>query len=506
MNILYNRKIQQSNNISNPRNQINEPNNLVKIGSNNNEISIFQIIGLILMIGSTFWLFFKMAFSSVDISPARLSLGFFFIMLGYAMAYPEMLVDHTKGLSTRRIVVFMMSLVVCMLFLKVGFGEEMGSFEKLKLDWSWLGLIAFIFGAKAAQSYFESQLFSRGIPSTGVIEEKYLWEALDEDQQKTLINDCISQNEELWFKQFDNISGVGSGIKVKDRNFTNKNAIVFHVPEKKDIVDITKKIPERIYFRNFAIPTDVIESNEANSSSYIKPESIYSGFDDTPRKLGAGISRIEQKINTGSIGLIVKRTDITDDKKYILSCFHVLFPDHLSSKEHIGVEITDNVQFSEICSPSNEDTSSDEKNIIVGKAFRGIFNKYLDCGIAEIQNETVVDKFIDSSIPKAQYSLKNIDEKIQTSVKMFGRTSRWQYGRIISTQVTKSIRYNKNLTRVFSNLIQTTRISAAGDSGACVMLRNTNRVIGIIVATDEVHGYSYILPINRILLALKITY
>ena len=76
-------------------------------------------------------------------------------MLGFAFAFPDLLQDQNKGLSTMRIVTFMMINVICMLLLKVGWNCK--SFEDIGINGYWMGIIAFVFGAKAAQSYFESK-------------------------------------------------------------------------------------------------------------------------------------------------------------------------------------------------------------------------------------------------------------------------------------------------------------------------------------------------------------
>src|SRR5205823_1376178 len=62
------------------------------------------------------------------------------------------------GLSTMRIVVFMIVNVICLLLIKIGWGKEIHSLEQIGLDQYWMGVIAFVFGAKATQSFFESKM------------------------------------------------------------------------------------------------------------------------------------------------------------------------------------------------------------------------------------------------------------------------------------------------------------------------------------------------------------
>ncbi len=82
-----------------------------------------------------------------------ISIAFFTTMLGLAFAFPDMLRGQTKEISTMRIIVFMFSNVICMLLLKIGWNKD--SLQEIGLDGYWMGVIAFLFGAKATQSYFE---------------------------------------------------------------------------------------------------------------------------------------------------------------------------------------------------------------------------------------------------------------------------------------------------------------------------------------------------------------
>ena len=86
-------------------------------------------------------------------TPNGISIAFFTTMLGVAFAFPDMLRGQTKEISTMRIIVFMFSNVICMLLLKIGWNKD--SLQEIGLDGYWMGVIAFLFGAKATQSYFE---------------------------------------------------------------------------------------------------------------------------------------------------------------------------------------------------------------------------------------------------------------------------------------------------------------------------------------------------------------
>lgn len=85
----------------------------------------------------------------------QVAIFFFIIMLGMSFAFPTLLEGPNNDLSTMRITVFMMVNVICMLILKNGW--DAGSMKNIGVDEYWMGIIAFVFGAKATQSFFESK-------------------------------------------------------------------------------------------------------------------------------------------------------------------------------------------------------------------------------------------------------------------------------------------------------------------------------------------------------------
>lgn len=117
------------------------------------KISYLQIIGFGVILFALIYLFIEQVTGKLD--GGIVATDFFSIMLGIAFAFPDLLRGN-QGLSTMRIVVFMMINVICILLLKIGWGA--GSLKDIGLDQWWMGVIAFVFGAKATQSYFESKL------------------------------------------------------------------------------------------------------------------------------------------------------------------------------------------------------------------------------------------------------------------------------------------------------------------------------------------------------------
>jgi len=127
------------------------------IQSGEDKVSIVQIIGFTLIFIGVIYLICKLLCPCCTaFTGAELAIDFFIIMLGVAFAFPDLLQDNTGGLSTMRIVVFMMVNVICILLLDIGWGKP--SLTVIGLDPYWVGVIAFVFGSKATQSYFESKM------------------------------------------------------------------------------------------------------------------------------------------------------------------------------------------------------------------------------------------------------------------------------------------------------------------------------------------------------------
>jgi hypothetical protein len=127
------------------------------INKREEKISWLQIIGFGLILIGVMYLVLNLFFYTVN--SADISIIFLVIMLGFAFAFPELLKDDNNGLSTMRLVVFMIVNVICMLLLKLGWDSK--SLEDIGVNQYWMGIIAFVFGAKAVQSFFESSMAYR---------------------------------------------------------------------------------------------------------------------------------------------------------------------------------------------------------------------------------------------------------------------------------------------------------------------------------------------------------
>ena len=131
------------------------------------KLTYIQLFGFVLIIlGIIYFASFLLPSGIIDILPflklaehpesSEVPIAFFTTMLGVAFAFPSMLKGQTKDISTMRIIVFMFANVICMLLLKIGWDKN--SLSEIGLNSYWMGVIAFLFGGKATQSYFESKM------------------------------------------------------------------------------------------------------------------------------------------------------------------------------------------------------------------------------------------------------------------------------------------------------------------------------------------------------------
>ncbi|MFI5139196.1 MAG: hypothetical protein ACHQIM_15340 [Sphingobacteriales bacterium] len=80
------------------------------IHSSEKTISFLQIIGFVVILLGFIYLFTEQTFYTLN--GGTIAIAFFSIMISVAFAFPYLLKDPNKGISTMRIVVFMMINVI----------------------------------------------------------------------------------------------------------------------------------------------------------------------------------------------------------------------------------------------------------------------------------------------------------------------------------------------------------------------------------------------------------
>lgn len=456
------------------------------IKSHESKISFLQMIGFVLMMLSIIYLLIKLIWFTI--SSNDISINFLILMLGFSFAFPSLLEGH-EGLSTMRIVVFMVTNVVCMLLLKIGWGEDIKSLKDIGLNEYWMGIIAFAFGAKAAQSFFESKMsVPKGSESSTDI-------TYDQDIPEHVLIEAINKHDVEWKRRY-NVLSIGVGKKKVLGKQTNVNCLVFS-PEVKVLSkeDIPALVPKIITYKAdddkiYNIPTDVIEIGSEIIATSVSQRQYTYDF-EFPKKPGCSVSRMNDD-SSGTIGLKVYR----DGKQYLLSCYHVLCTAEMKK----GVlRVKGAVTQPLIVSPSFRDNN--KKNEPIADVIEGTLNQDIDCAIALLKRENFLDRSICyiNKTPTTGITIRMEHVDKQYPVFTFGRTSKYKEGKVSSSYSNPTIEYEISGVPTpvqIRGLIETTNIGTRGDSGAPVVDLD-GRVLGIIIAASN--SSTYILPINRIL-------
>lgn len=104
-------------------------------------------------------------FSSDANSPGELpAASLLFILIGMAFYFPQLLEDENKGLSTMRLMTFMVVSLFSVVAMKIGWLAH--TFEDWKVTETWVYILGLAFGSKLFQSFSENKAKPQG-PGAG---------------------------------------------------------------------------------------------------------------------------------------------------------------------------------------------------------------------------------------------------------------------------------------------------------------------------------------------------
>jgi hypothetical protein len=98
------------------------------------------------------------------------SASIFFVMIGMAFYFPDLLQGPCGGFSTMRMVVFMVVIVFVVLTIKIGWSTH--SFDEFRIDSTWVYILGLAFGSKLFQQMSEQQGENLNRKDTVVKEEE----------------------------------------------------------------------------------------------------------------------------------------------------------------------------------------------------------------------------------------------------------------------------------------------------------------------------------------------
>jgi hypothetical protein len=439
------------------------------IDSSNSPNSALQILGFIMIVAGTLYLLIKVFLPSqisfASFSGETVSIVFFIIMLGVSFAFPQLLQDYTRGLSTMRITVFMMTNVICMLLLKAGWSAA--GLEDVKINPYLAGIIAFIFGSKATQSYFESKLAvpQSTAPDTAQLERDAILQAAKEQL----------------------LSTPGNRIELPANIATGKIKVF--------VTDPNTKVPDKLTYTYGVQKTIGVEKQKSNAvqtmAATLAPcDQIANHF-----PFAAG--------NKGSVGCTVQKK--ASATSFLLTCYHVV-KSSTQSWDHFDSTL------------GGIDVVHPIGGQIIGTVSEAYRTDYLDSALVRLSNGSTSGNTIPGvgAVTKSRKVVAD-DVKAGTNVKLFsGMRSSIRGGYISDINQKVWILYAQDLTKPEEKLyhlldglilikpLDKDPFSIGGDSGS-VIVDELGFAIGLLVAgTTGADSVSYAIPIDTIFSQLNL--
>lgn len=398
-------------------------------------------------------------------TPYGIAIAFFTTMLGVAFAFPDLLKGQTNELSTMRIIVFMFANVICMLLLKIGWGKDINSLDDIGLDGYWMGVIAFLFGAKATQSYFEnaSKLISPATqlsPKLGNLDISEI----------AIAQIAKVQNEEKLYEQFPSIEFASDTLK------DGESCLTLYVKD-----DNTKGIPSFV-------------NAEINKTTIVKVlTEVVSNMGDGKPHIGQLTHDIVDSQTPNYFGSICCVVDslVNPNFKGIVTSGHIF-----TNGEYIDYEgfVRQN-QVKNVLS----------NGYVIGKLHFQQISSYQDLAIAELdKNSTIQDDCL--SFPKGYYDVSISDLNSQEyNVTILSRNNNKRGAYILDFNIAMGLYYGssqkfiKNIILIGSanNKEDSKKVSEGGDSGSCVYHTDSQKLVGILLGGND--KFSFVLPIKEIL-------
>lgn len=443
---------------------------LIKKGEG--KLTYVQIFGFALIIlGIIYFASFLLPSGIIDIFPflkledhpdsVEVPIAFFTIMLGLAFAFPDMLKGQTKELSTMRIIVFMFANVICMLLLKIGWGKN--SLSEIGLDGYWMGVIAFLFGAKATQSYFEnarSFLPSDKSPDSTIPGETGISKIAIAQLAKV-------QNEAKLLAKFPNIESVSEIVK------NGASCLRLYVKDNN-----TEKLPETV---------DVILNEKEGLK--VKTEFVTNVGDGIPHYGQDSVNIVDSHSPTyyGSVCCAIK-SELYPDFKGVLTSGHIFTKGQYLN--YNGYVTTNNIR------------NALSNDIPIGKLYYQEINPTQDLAIVELfDNSHFSDNFLNFN----GYHECTINDIIsEEPVTVLSRNGNKREAYIIDFNITRQIYYGLN-QKFVTNIIligsspdieKSKTVSEGGDSGSCVY-HKSGKIVGMLLGGDN--KFSFVLPFKETL-------
>ncbi len=433
------------------------------IQKNGGKITYFQIVGLLLIGTGLVYFIVKIAQNNAQqILPDGIAISFFITMLGVAFTFPDLLKDQSKGISTMRIIVFMFASVICMILLKIGWDKH--SLGEIGLDGFWMGVIAFLFGAKATQKYFEN--VKPFLPNVTTLPDSNE-NALSAAEISRL---AVIQNRDELLARHPNIEGISDTTKNGDSCVT-------------------------IYVNNNStdsIPKEVYATLKSGSVKKVRTEIVADTGDANPH-IGQATDELSDSKTPEYFGSICCMVASTSNENFrgVVTAGHVF----TYGEYH---------NYGGIVGPDQKRNALLNGNPKATLFFQQMkYNQ--DIAIVELTDTSNLhDNYI--SFHSGFYEVSERDINAATpNVTVTTRQNNTRDAFILDFNVSfemkysNSPRYVRNIILIGSTNDRTTSqtVSAGGDSGGCVYHKATGKLLGLLLGGSR--KFSFVLPIQETL-------
>lgn len=441
---------------------------LIKQGEG--RLTYVQVFGFVLItLGVIYFASFLLPSGIINLLPflkldehpesSEVSIAFFTTMLGVVFAFPEMLKGQTKEVSTMRIIVFMFANVICMLLLKIGWDKH--SLTEVGLDGYWMGVIAFLFGAKATQAYFENaKSFFPGATQTNNTELS----------QVEISRLAVIQNRDELLAKHPNIESVSDTLK------SGKSCVAIYVKDNQ-----TDTIPKEINatLKNgsvIKIPTEIV-ADTGVAKPHIGQATDELCDSNSPKYYGSICCLVESSTNKNFKGVV--------------SAGHIFtYGDYFNYGGVLG--------------------QNQKRDVLInGNSNAKLFFQQMkfnqDIAIAELTDQSdLLDNYI--SFITGFYDVSESDlNSVSPNVTIASRQNNKRDAYILDFSVSFEIkyfnspRYVRNIILIGSTNDRTTSqtVSIGGDSGSPVYHKSTGKLIGLLLGGNN--KFSFVLPIQETL-------
>lgn len=195
-----------------------------------------------------------------------------------------------------------------------------------------------------------------------------------------------------------------------------------------------------------------------------------------------GFSVGHPSITAGTIGLIVSY-----DGGQNADCAYILSNNHVLSANNCAYVNDDIIQ------PASSDNGIPGKDAIA-HLWRFVplrinaFN-LVDAALAEVRGKADWRNVVSPQIYKIGYPNELQRASIGMEVMKSGRSTEFTTGVVLSDDFSIRVKYSNLGVLFFDNQIKTTKMSEGGDSGSCLVEKNTNKPVGLLFAGTEKETY-----------------